>query len=132
MLRTLGVLAAALLLGVGATQMLHQAEAFQTAHAEAAKPPGYVVFEVDVKDRDGYSNVFLPDAYKGIHAHGGKLMAGGYDKGVTSPVFRPPTALASWPSRMWTKPRFGFRSKKSCGERSPPSSPISEFTQLRA
>jgi uncharacterized protein (DUF1330 family) len=83
MLRTLGVLAAGLLLGVGATQMLHQAEAFQTAQAAAAKPLGYVVFEVDVKDRDGYSNVFLPDAYKGIHAHGGKLMAGGYDKGVS-------------------------------------------------
>ncbi len=54
------------------------AGAFQALHAQA-KPPGYVVFEIAVKDKDGY-NGFLKDAQKVIFEHGGKYVAGGYDK----------------------------------------------------
>ena len=45
------VLAAGFALGAGAIQALHA----------QAKPPAYVVFEISVKDKDGYNNNFLKD-----------------------------------------------------------------------
>jgi uncharacterized protein (DUF1330 family) len=59
--------------GGGAVQLLHA----------QAKPPAYVVFEINVKDRDSYDNHFLKDAQKVIFDHGGKYVAGGYDKSVS-------------------------------------------------
>src|SRR5215831_2556998 len=56
--------------------------AVQGLHAQA-KPPAYVVFEIAVKDKDGYNNNFLKDAQKLIFDHGGKYIAGGYDKTVS-------------------------------------------------
>jgi len=61
------------LLGAGAIEALHA----------QAKPPAYVVFEISVKDKDGYNNNFLKDAQKLIADHGGKYVAGGYDKTVS-------------------------------------------------
>jgi uncharacterized protein (DUF1330 family) len=58
------------------------ASAIQALHAQA-KPPAYVVFEIAVKDKDGYNNNFLKDAQKLIADHGGKYVAGGYDKTVS-------------------------------------------------
>ena len=60
------VLAAGFALGAGAIQALHA----------QAKPPAYVVFEIAVKDKDGYNNNFLKDAQKLIADHGGKYVAG--------------------------------------------------------
>jgi uncharacterized protein (DUF1330 family) len=67
------VLAAGFALGAGAIEALHA----------QAKPPVYVVFEIAVKDKDGYNNNFLKDAQKLIADHGGKYVAGGYDKTVS-------------------------------------------------
>ena len=51
----------------------------QALHAQA-KPPAYVVFEIAVKDKEAYNTGFLKDAQKVIFDHGGKYVAGGYDK----------------------------------------------------
>ena len=55
------------------------AGAIQALHAQA-KPPAYVVFEIAVKDKEAYNTGFLKDAQKVIFEHGGKYVAGGYDK----------------------------------------------------
>ena len=41
------------------------------------------MFEIAVKDKDVYNNNFLKDAQKLIADHGGKYVAGGYDKTVS-------------------------------------------------
>jgi uncharacterized protein (DUF1330 family) len=61
------------LLGDGAVQILHA----------QAKPSVHAVFEIAVKDKDGYNNNFLKDGQKLIADHGGKYVAGGYDKTVS-------------------------------------------------
>jgi len=58
------------MLGAGAIQALHA----------QAKPPAYVVAEVNVKDRAGYEENFLKSTKTDISQHGGKYLAGGYDK----------------------------------------------------
>ena len=55
------------------------AGAIQALHAQA-KPLAYVVFEIAVKDKEAYNTGFLKDAQKVIFEHGGKYVAGGYDK----------------------------------------------------
>ena len=55
------------------------AAAVQTLHAQA-KPPAYVIGEITVKDEDGYKKDFLPVAQKNIADHGGKYIAGGFNK----------------------------------------------------
>jgi uncharacterized protein (DUF1330 family) len=40
----------------------------------------FVVAEVDVKDRDGFEQNFLKATRKDITDHGGKYLAGGYNK----------------------------------------------------
>ncbi len=46
--------------GVGAASVLHA----------QAKPPAYVVAEIDVKDQDGYTKDFLPKAQANIKRSG--------------------------------------------------------------
>ena len=58
------------MLGAGAIQALHA----------QGKPPAYVVAEVNVKDRAGYEENFLNSTKTDISQHGGKYLAGGYDK----------------------------------------------------
>ena len=58
------------MLGAGAIQALHA----------QAKPPAYVVAEVNVKDRAGYEENFLNSTKTDVSQHGGKYLAGGYDK----------------------------------------------------
>ena len=50
--------------------------AVQGLHAQA-KPPGYVVAEVAVKDKDAYAKEFLPAATKAIDQGGGKYVIRG-------------------------------------------------------
>ena len=59
-------------LGVGAASVLHA----------QAKPPGYVLAEIDVKDQDGYAKDFLPKAQANIKEFGGKYLGGGYNKAI--------------------------------------------------
>jgi uncharacterized protein (DUF1330 family) len=66
-------IACALFIGGGAVQLLHA----------QAKPPAFVVAEVDVKDRAGFEENFLKATRKDIADHGGKYLAGGYDKTVS-------------------------------------------------
>ena len=57
------------------------AGAASVLHAES-KPLAYLVAELDVKDKDGFGKDFLPKAQANMKEHGGKYLAGGYDKTV--------------------------------------------------
>ena len=50
--------------------------AVQGLHAQA-KPPGYVVVEVAVTDKDSYAKEFIPPAAKAIEEGGGKYVVRG-------------------------------------------------------
>jgi uncharacterized protein (DUF1330 family) len=63
-------LAAGLILGASAIQVLHA----------QAKPSSYVVAMINVKDEEGYKTNFLKEAQKQIAEHGGKYIAGGFNK----------------------------------------------------
>jgi uncharacterized protein (DUF1330 family) len=69
-LKITAAIACGLLVGGGAVQLLHA----------QSKPPAFVVAEVDVKDRDGFEQNFLKATRKDITDHGGKYLAGGYNK----------------------------------------------------
>jgi uncharacterized protein (DUF1330 family) len=69
-LKIAAAIACALFIGGGAVELLHA----------QAKPPAFVVAEVDVKDRPGFEENFLKGATKDIADHGGKYLAGGYNK----------------------------------------------------
>ena len=62
-----------LLIGGGSVQLLHA----------QSKPPAYVVAEVAVKDKAGFEENFLKPTMKDIADHGGKYLAGGYNKTVS-------------------------------------------------
>jgi uncharacterized protein (DUF1330 family) len=69
-LKTAAAIACGILVGGSAIQLLHA----------QSKPPAFVVAEVDVKDRAGFEENFLKPARKDIADHGGKYLAGGYNK----------------------------------------------------
>ena len=71
------------MLGAGAIQALHA----------QAKPPAYVVAEVNVKDRAGYEENFLKNTKTDISQHGGKYLAGGYDKTLSLVGAEPPNRV---------------------------------------
>ena len=71
------------MLGAGAIQALHA----------QAKPPAYVVAEVNVKDRAGYEENFLNSTKTDVSQHGGKYLAGGYDKTLSLVGAEPPNRL---------------------------------------
>jgi len=52
------------------------AAAVQTLQAQA-KPPGFVIVEAAVMDKDGYVKEFIPAAVKGIDQGGGKYVVRG-------------------------------------------------------
>jgi uncharacterized protein (DUF1330 family) len=61
-------------------------------HAQA-KPPGYIVVEIDVKDQDGYTKDFLPKAQSLIKEAGGKYLAGGFNKALALTGAKPPNRV---------------------------------------
>ncbi len=61
-------------------------------HAQA-KPPGYVLAEVDVKDQDGYTKDFLPKSQANIKEAGGKYVAGGFKKAISLSGSPPPNRV---------------------------------------
>jgi uncharacterized protein (DUF1330 family) len=75
--------ACGLLAGGGAVQLLHA----QT------KPPAFVVAEIAVKDKQGYEENYLKATAKDISVHGGKYLAGGYDKTVSLVGDPPPNRV---------------------------------------
>ncbi len=64
-------LAIAMLVGVGLG-----AAAVQGLHAQA-KPPAYVISEIDVTDKDAYAKEYLPLAQKALRDSGQKQLAAG-------------------------------------------------------
>jgi uncharacterized protein (DUF1330 family) len=76
-------IACGLLVGGGAVQLLHA----------QSKPPAYVVAEVAVRDREGYDENFLKATQKDISNHGGKYLAGGYDKTLSLSGAEPPNRV---------------------------------------
>ena len=82
-LKTLITVACGFLVGGGAVQLLHA----------QAKPPAYVVAEIAVKDKQGYEENFLKATAKDISNHGGKYLAGGYDKTVSLVGDPPPNRV---------------------------------------
>lgn len=70
-------------LGVGAAGILHA----------QAKPLGYVLAEIDVKDQDGYTKDFLPKAQANIKEFGGKYIAGGFNKAISEIGAPPPNRV---------------------------------------
>jgi uncharacterized protein (DUF1330 family) len=69
-LKVTAAIVGGLLVGGGAVQLLHA----------QSKPPAFVVAEIAVRDQNGYDENFLKAAGKDISDHGGKFLAGGYDK----------------------------------------------------
>jgi uncharacterized protein (DUF1330 family) len=61
----------ALLIGVGVG-----AVATQSLHAQA-RPPAYVIAEIDVVNQDGYTKEYLPAGSKSVLAGGAKYLARG-------------------------------------------------------
>jgi uncharacterized protein (DUF1330 family) len=60
-------IAGSFVLGAGASGVLYA----------QAKPPAYIVAEIDVKDQDGYAKDFAPKARSLIKEAGGIYLAGG-------------------------------------------------------
>ena len=75
--------ACGLLVGGGAVQLLHA----------QAKPPAFVVAEIAVRDKQGYEENYLKATTKDISNHGGKYLAGGYDKTVSLVGDPPPNRV---------------------------------------
>jgi uncharacterized protein (DUF1330 family) len=82
-LRMITAIAGSFLLGAVAIQVLHA----------QAKPPAYVVAEVNVKDRAGYEANFLKSTKTDISQHAGKYLAGGYDKTLSLVGAEPPNRV---------------------------------------
>ena len=72
-----------LLLGGGAVQLLHA----------QSKPSAFVVAEIAVKDEKGYDENFQKATQKDILNHGGKYLAGGYNKTVSLVGDPPPNRV---------------------------------------
>ena len=69
MKKTILLLTAGIVVGVGVSQLLRAAEG----------PPVYSVAEINVRDRAAYEKA-LPEAMNFIKEGGGKYLAGGFDK----------------------------------------------------
>jgi uncharacterized protein (DUF1330 family) len=82
-LKITAAIACGLLVGGGAVQMLHA----------QSKPPAFVVAEVAVKDKAGFEENYLKATRKDIADHGGKYLAGGYDKTLSLVGAEPPNRV---------------------------------------
>ena len=78
--KTTVAVACGLVVGGGAVQMLHA----------QSKPPAFVVAEIAVRDLEGYEMNFLKPAQKTIADHGGKYLAGGFNKTLSLAGTEPP------------------------------------------
>ncbi len=76
-------IACGVLIGGGAVQLLHA----------QSKPPAFVVSEIAVRDQQGYDENFLKATRKDISDHGGKYLAGGYNKAIGLVGTEPPNRV---------------------------------------
>jgi uncharacterized protein (DUF1330 family) len=70
-------------LGVGAASVLHA----------QSKPAAYLVAQIDVRDRDGFTKEFLPKTQTNMKEFGGKYLAGGFDKAIGLSGAAPPNRV---------------------------------------
>ena len=77
------VVVGSFVLGAGASSVLYA----------QARPPAYIVAEIDVKDQDGYSKEFLPKAQALIKESGGKYLGGGSNKSIGLAGTPPPNRV---------------------------------------
>jgi uncharacterized protein (DUF1330 family) len=82
-LKITAAIAGGVLVGGGAVQLLHA----------QAKPPAFVVSEIEVKDQKGYEENFLKATKNDISNHGGKYLAGGYNKTLSLVGDPPPNRV---------------------------------------
>jgi uncharacterized protein (DUF1330 family) len=82
-LRITTAIVCGVLVGGGAVQLLHA----------QSKPPAFVVSEIDVRDQKGYDENYLKATQKDISGHGGKYLAGGYNKTVSLVGDPPPNRV---------------------------------------
>jgi len=82
-LKITATIACGLLVGGGAVQLLHA----------QSKPPAFVVSEIAVRDQGGYEKNFLKATEKDISDHGGKYLAGGYNKTLSLSGSEPPNRV---------------------------------------
>ncbi len=82
-LKMTAALVGSFLLGAGAIQVLHA----------QSKPPAYIVAEINVKDRAGYDQNFAAITKTDISQHGGKYLAGGYNKTLSLVGPEPPNRV---------------------------------------
>ena len=82
-LRISAAIACGVLVGGGAVQLLHA----------QSKPPAFVVAEIAVRDLEGYEMNFLKPAQKTIADHGGKYLAGGFNKTLSLAGTEPPNRV---------------------------------------
>ena len=82
-LKIIAATACGLLVGGGAVQVLHA----------QSKAPAFVVAEVAVKDKEGFEQNFLKPTQKDIADHGGKYLAGGYNKTLGLSGAEPPNRV---------------------------------------
>lgn len=82
-LKISAAIACGLLVGGGAVQMLHA----------QSKPPAFVVAEITVKDQEGYDKNYQKATQKDILDHGGKYLAGGYNKTLGLSGAEPPNRV---------------------------------------
>ena len=80
----------------------------QALHAQA-KPPAYVIGEIDIRDGAGLDKEYVPPAAKAVIDGGGKYLARG-DKGVSF-YGAPPKRLAIMQFESLEKAEAAFRSK---------------------
>ena len=82
-LKATAAIVGSFLLGAGTIQALHA----------QSKPPAFVVAEVAVKDKEGFDMNFLEPTRKDIADHGGKYLAGGYNKTLSLSGAEPPNRV---------------------------------------
>jgi uncharacterized protein (DUF1330 family) len=61
-------------------------------HAQS-RPPAFVVAEITVTDEAGYKDNFVKPAQKTIADHGGKYLAGGFNKTLSLAGTEPPNRV---------------------------------------
>jgi uncharacterized protein (DUF1330 family) len=82
-LKITAAIACGLVVGGGTVQLLHA----------QSKPPAFVVAEIAVRDRQGYDENFQKATEKDIAVHGGKYLAGGYNKTLSLVGPEPPNRV---------------------------------------
>ena len=82
-LKFTAAIACGMLVGGGTIQLLHA----------QVKPPAFVIAEITVTDEAGYKENFLKPAQKTIAEHGGKYLAGGFNKTLSLAGTEPPNRV---------------------------------------